>query len=160
MIVHLLEVALPIWAVILIPLLGTGGIIVGLLTWIRFRSKDVADVRSLDATTEKTLQEARETKTRADRDAVDTALKVMERLEKEVNKIRTELNEKDMTLDKTEEKLNKLSKSLNDAMEDVGELKTQLAREKSKTLTYEKELDELKSELLVIRKKLSVYEKT
>ena len=144
----------PNWLAVASFILGPTGIVIAIVTWIRFRKKDTADTYKTDAETEKLRADASLVKATADATSSDIALKLAQRLSDDNNLVKQDLKEKEVMLDKTQEDLNSVRMSLNSALHKIDELQVELNKERLKNLdmteknkAMELEIEKLKEHL-------------
>lgn len=138
---------------------GIGGIILGILAWIRFAPKDKADVRSTEgdvevksATAEKIKAEANQLTKQTEINVADAALKI-------ADSVRVQLIEKEKELEKTQDELNDLRKvqfELNQKNLEINnrceKLQKDLDKEKELNRDLITEVEQLKLQLEQLRR--------
>lgn len=110
-----------------------GGTVGGVLAWLRFRTKDKADVTKTDAETVKLLAEAQKTRAEAETTVADAALKLAQRLSEECDSCKIEND--------------RIQKELNDAKRKLAELEVALAVEQKIQQALQIEIASLKLQL-------------
>lgn len=72
-------------------LFGAGGIVLFLLSWLRYKKKDAVSILRIQADTTKTNAEAQEIRAKSDVLITDGALRIVERLSKDLDEAREEI---------------------------------------------------------------------
>jgi outer membrane murein-binding lipoprotein Lpp len=151
--------ALQIIGVILGSGLGLGAIVLFILRWIRFKSKDNADVNrinaesgKINAESDRLRAEANEIKSKAEVSVADAALKLAERLGEQVNDTRMELEETSKKLHETETELYACRRIISINEETIKTIRAELDRERIANRELQAEIEQLKLEIQKIKK--------